>query len=92
MVEVAGEMRELGRAENAAYSREYRRSFLQQLLHIQESRGYKSGYASVKYLAKFGQMPNFRDLQPEPPKADVLAFVRAEARAYSAAMKQEVAA
>lgn len=95
VVEVAGEMVEIGGKKCLAHSVEYRKEFLCQLMHIEESRGYKPGYARMKYSAKFGQTPpNFRSLEPHTPGAEVLSFVRAEARAFSAAMRsvQQVSA
>ena len=89
VVEVAGEMLELGGLKKAEYPIEYRRAFFNQLLHIQESRGYKPGFAHMKYIAKFGQDAKFRDSRPEHPSAEVLNFVRSEARAFSASMKAE---
>jgi DNA repair protein RadD len=59
-----------------------------QLAYIAAERGYKPGWAAHKHREKFGIWPRSRDVVPEPPKPEVLSWVRSRAIAYAKAAQQ----
>ena len=89
VVEVAGEMLELGAAKKKdEYSSEYKRMFYAQLLGYAEANGQKPGSAYYRYIEKFGVAPRMSKPDPIPPGADVVRWVRSRQIAYGKAMKR----
>lgn len=78
-----GRKRKPGELSDADKARWHR-----QLSSIGQDRGYKHGWASVKYREKFGAWPRTRWATPEPPDADVLGWVRSRQIAYAKGMER----
>ncbi len=85
VVEVAGEMRELGRATGEKYSAEYKRDFYAQLLGYAQARGQSLGSAYHRYVEKFGVGPSMRKPEPATPGIEVIQWVRSRNIAYAKA-------
>ncbi len=92
VVEVAGEILELGGQKKAAdkqYSAEYKADFYAQLLGYALDTGSKPGSAYYRYIEKFGVAPSMKKPDPITPSAEVCRWVRSRNIAYSKAMKTE---
>jgi DNA repair protein RadD len=92
VVEVAGEMLELGGQKKAAdkqYSAEYKANFYAQLLGYALYTGSKPGSAYYRYIEKFGVAPSMKKPDPITPSAEVCRWVRSRNIAYSKARKTE---
>ncbi len=83
---------ELGRVDRAMRTRGHewtadeKAAFHRQLLWIALERGYKPGWAAHKHKEKFGDWPNARSAEPEPPDPAVRSWVRSRQIAYAKAM------
>jgi DNA repair protein RadD len=73
---------QMSAAEKAAWHR--------QLAWIARERGYKPGFAAVKFKEKFGAYPVDRTeaIAPEPPTAEVRSWVRSRMIAYAKARQE----
>jgi len=74
---VPGEMVEVD-STRSAEMREQKRKWLAELSHIAEGRGYKPGWAAVKFKDKFGSWPNGIHVAPVPPSREVLGWVTSQ--------------
>lgn len=92
VVEVAGEMREIGARQKAEkYSPEYKRDFYAQLLGYALARGNNPGSAYYRYKAKFGVGPSMAKPEPKTPGLEVIQWVRSQNIAF-AKSREKVAA
>lgn len=86
VVEVAGEMMELGARKKAEkYSAEYKRDFYAQLLGYAEARGNNPGSAYHRYVEKFGVGPSMAKPEPQTPGLEVIQWVRSRNIAFAKA-------
>ena len=97
VVEVAGEMREIGAtAKREKYSAEYKRDFYAQLIGYAEARGNNPGSAYYRYVEKFGVGPSMAKPEAQTPGLEVVQWVRSRniafAKARSKSESQQVAA
>lgn len=84
VVEVAGEMMELGAKKKAEkYSTEYKRDFYAQLLGYAEARGNSPGSAYYRYKEKFGVGPSMAKPAPQSPGLEVIQWVRSRNIAFA---------
>lgn len=74
--QLAGELREL--AGGPAATREDKQEVYSMLLHVVRERGYKEGWASHKFLARFGVWPKGLSDIPRPPSAKLMTWLRHE--------------
>jgi len=89
VIEVAGEMLELGAAKKKEeYSFAYKRSFYAQLIGYAELYGQKPGSAYARYIAKFGMHPHMQKPEPEMPTPEVVRWVKSQQIAYFEAKKK----
>jgi DNA repair protein RadD len=74
-----------GKAEAPHFSEADRTIFFQQLRSVQQTRGYKRGWAAHKYKDKFGTFPPwaFNDLPPAIPTDATLRWVRSRSIAWA---------
>ncbi|PWT84407.1 MAG: hypothetical protein C5B56_15660 [Proteobacteria bacterium] len=74
-----------GKAHAPSYSQSDRTEFFQQLRSVQQTRGYKSGWAAHKFKDKFGHFPpwSYNDLPPVVPTDAVLRWVRSRNIAFA---------
>jgi superfamily II DNA or RNA helicase len=80
VVEVPGEIAELGNAANRKHDIAYKSTFYAGLLGYCKAKGYKTGWAYHQYKEKFGVYPaNTFAKDPLPPNVEVLNFVRYQA-------------
>ena len=72
-------------ASNAPASQMERARFYSELLHHQEARGYKSGWAAHKFKDKFGSFPPWawNDLQRIEPSPITARWIRSRNIAYA---------
>ena len=90
VVEVAGEMREIGaRQKQEKYSAEYKRDFYAQLLGYAEARGNKPGSAYFRYKEKFGVFPSMATPAPKTPQLEVVQWCRSRNIAFSKARAKD---
>ncbi len=90
VVEVAGEMREIGaRQKQEKYSAEYKRDFYAQLLGYAKSRGNKPGSAYFRYKEKFGVFPSMATPEPKTPQLEVVQWCRSRNIAFSKARAKD---
>jgi superfamily II DNA or RNA helicase len=78
-----------GKATAPIYSETDRISFFQQLRSVQQTRGYKRGWAAHKFKDKFGTFPPwaYDQLPPAIPTDAVLRWVRSRNIAYAKATR-----
>jgi superfamily II DNA or RNA helicase len=78
-----------GKAQAPQYSEGDRRIFFQQLRAVQQTRGYKRGWAAHKFKDKFGHFPPwaYDQLPPAIPTDAVLRWVRSRNIAYAKATR-----
>ena len=89
VVEVAGEMREIGARQKAEkYSPEYKRDFYAQLLGYALARGNNPGSAYYRYKAKFGVGPSMSKPEPKTPGLEVIQWVRSQNIAFAKSRKK----
>jgi len=76
-----------GGVQAPIYDESTRTEFFQQLRSIQQTRGYKKGWAAHKFKDKFGHFPPwaYNDLPPLTPTAGLLSWVRSRNIAYAKA-------
>jgi superfamily II DNA or RNA helicase len=60
-----------------------------ELAWITQNRGYRPGWAAYKFKEKFGAWPRGRDVDPSPPSAEVLSWVRSRQIAYAKALAKQ---
>ena len=82
-----------GKAQAPQYSEGDRVEFFQQLRSVQQTRGYKQGWAAHKFKDKFGHFPPwaYNDLPPAIPTDAVLRWVRSRQIAYAKALERGAA-
>ena len=78
-----------GKAIAPIYSETDRRIFFQQLRSVQQTKGYKKGWAAHKYREKFGDFPpwSYNELPPAIPTDAVLRWVRSRNIAFAKATR-----
>jgi DNA repair protein RadD len=78
-----------GKAQTPIHDEADRVSFFQQLRSVQQTRGYKRGWAAHKFKDKFGHFPpwSYNDLPPAIPTDAVLRWVRSRNIAYAKATR-----
>jgi superfamily II DNA or RNA helicase len=73
-------------AQKPAYDPEERRRWHAMLIYIVNEKGYRPGWASIKYKEKFGQWPpRFNTPEPIEPTLEVRNWVKSRAIAYAKA-------
>lgn len=80
-----GELEEIGGMKGV--SKEVKQSWFSQLIGIQESRGYSSGWTAHKYKEKFGVWPRGLDSSPASPTLEVLRWEKSRRIAWAKARK-----
>jgi hypothetical protein len=73
------------RAVNASSNPDDRIRWHAMLTCIAAQRGYRAGWVAHKYREKFGTWPAVRTIDPMPPSAEVLGWVRSRNIAYAKA-------
>ncbi len=84
VVEVAGQMHELGAKKNTAISAEIKASWYAQLLGYAEQHNQKPGSAYYRYIEKFGVAPSMKKPKPTPPSNEVRDWITSRLIAYRA--------
>ena len=72
----------------AAHSPEERQHFQGELTWIAQARGYNPGWTSHKYKEKFGEWPRLRSVDPIPPSAATMSWVRSRQIAYAKSLQR----
>jgi hypothetical protein len=74
-----------GKAKAPAYSEGDRSIFFRQLRSVQQTRGYKHGWAAHKFKDKFGHFPpwSYNELPPALPTDAVLRWVKSRNIAFA---------
>jgi DNA repair protein RadD len=82
-----------GKAQAPVHTEDDRRTFFQQLRSVQQSRGYRRGWAAHKFKDKFGHYPPwaYDQLPPAAPTDAVLRWVRSRNIAYAMAQNRGAA-
>lgn len=80
---VDGVMEELGAAHEKGVPVQVKQAWYSQLLAIQESRGYSSGWTAHKYKEKFGVWPRGLSDVPQPPSSEVLKWEKSRRIAWA---------
>ena len=57
--------------------------FYAELMYYGRLKGYKDGWAAMKYKEKFGVYPNGMNVEPKAPTIDTLKWVKSRMIAYS---------
>ena len=84
VIEVAGEMFELATAKKAEqYPKEYKSAFYSQLIGLAAARGYKPGFAALKFKEKFGHEPTGLSTVPQVPTFEVTKWVQSRFIAFA---------
>jgi DNA repair protein RadD len=78
---VPGELQELA-AANASLNIE-RQEFYSQVLYYARMKGFKEGFAAVKYKEKFGAFPRNLKQDAKPPTPQTLNWIKSRAIAYA---------
>lgn len=76
------------RVKAANMGEDERNRWHRMLAYIGQEKGYKAGWASHKYREKFKDWPPTRYATPEPPDAQVRAWVRSRQIAYAKALEK----
>jgi hypothetical protein len=71
------------RANADRVSPDDQRRFQRELTAIANARGYKPGWVAHKYQEKFGVWPASRNVDPAPPSAATMSWVRSRQIAYA---------
>jgi superfamily II DNA or RNA helicase len=84
VVNVAGEMAELGASEKKEkYTAEYKADFYAQLIGWTEQKGIKPGAAFFKYKDKFGVQPSMAKPKSKPPGPEVMRWIQSRNIAWA---------
>ena len=72
-----------GMARQALVLADQKRAFHAQLVAIADDRGYAKGWAANKFREKYGAWPEHREVEPIPPTAAVINWVKSRAIAFA---------
>lgn len=78
---VPGQLQEL--QANGANARQVNQEFYSELIYFAKMRGYKEGYAAVKYKEKFGVFPRGLTTTPRPPSQATLGWIKSRNIAWA---------
>lgn len=87
LIQLAGRKAKKGEAEGHT-----RQEVYSMLLWVQKDRGYKSGYAAAKYMARYGAWPRGLSEVPLAPDAKFLGWLKSQQIAYAKARQKREAA
>ncbi len=91
VIEIPGELFELAAEKKEVFSMEYKTDFYAQLIGYALEKGYKPGFAYLKYKDRFGVGPTMKTPEPKAPSAEVCNFALSRLIASSYAMKKRAA-
>ena len=77
-----------GITEIKKYTHEEKERVFRELTWMQQQRGFKSGWVSHKYKARFGVWPKAVNGEPMEPSIETKAWIRKEAVSYAKAQRQ----
>lgn len=88
VIDVPGELKELGGAKAEKYSSEQKQKWYSMFLYRAHEKGYKSGWVSNQYLEKFGVWPRGMAETPTQPDSAVSSWIISQNIRFAKARKK----
>jgi superfamily II DNA or RNA helicase len=89
VVNVAGVMTEVtAPIQKEKFSSEYKENFYQELLHYEQQKGYKKGWAGNQYKNRIGVFPRGLDATPRIPSLETMNYIKSRQIAYLKGMSK----